>query len=239
MLLEQRVGNDGIKALAVVVDHPPAIAKVVLPALQQAFEDVALVELGIAEQCDHAAFRPVLHPAMGADIILGEAGEGRHRHAEADGAGGQVDVVGVLGARGIGLRAAETAEGFQLVAGLVAEQILDRVEGGARVRLHRDTVLRPQHPEEQRRHHGRQRRGGRLMPADLQAVDVLADVIGVVDDPRRQPKYLALEHLQFGDVECCRRLAGSRSGVASCCHGASPVLVAAIVSRSDTVPRIS
>src|SRR3546814_4599017 len=51
-------------------------------------------------------------------------------------AGREVDVVDVLGARGVGLRATEAAEVLHLVAALVAEQVLDGVEHRARMRLH-------------------------------------------------------------------------------------------------------
>jgi hypothetical protein len=45
---KEPVGDHGVEALAVVVDDPPEIADVVLPAFEQGLEDVALVELGIA-----------------------------------------------------------------------------------------------------------------------------------------------------------------------------------------------
>ena len=48
--LKQPILDHAVQALAVVIDDPPDIADVVLPALQQGFEDVALVELGIARQ---------------------------------------------------------------------------------------------------------------------------------------------------------------------------------------------
>ena len=54
---EQPVVDDAVEALAVVVDHPPQIPHVVLPAFEQRLEDVALVELGVADQRHHAARR--------------------------------------------------------------------------------------------------------------------------------------------------------------------------------------
>jgi hypothetical protein len=86
------------------------------------------------------------------------------------------------------LRALVAAEIFQLLAALVAEQILDGVKHRACMRLHRDAVLRPQHREIQRRHDIGERGGGGLMAADLQAVAVGPDVVGAVDGPRRQPE---------------------------------------------------
>ncbi len=209
--LPQPFAHHGVEALAVVVDHPPGVAQAVLPALQQRLEDIALVHLGVADQRDHPPFGAVLHPAMRLDVILHQRGEQGLRHAEADRAGGEIDVVGVLGARRIGLRALEAAEIFQLVAGLVAEQILDGVKHRAGMRLHRDAVFRPQHREIQRRHDGGERRRRGLMAADLQAVDIGPDVVGVMDGPGRQPQHLAGQRRQqfqacgfdwHGDAPC-------------------------------------
>src|SRR5690606_18460419 len=54
-LPEQAVRDDGVEALAVVIDHPPEIANVMLPAFQQSFIDVALVQFRIAHERYHAA----------------------------------------------------------------------------------------------------------------------------------------------------------------------------------------
>ena len=153
-LFPQALGHDGIEALAVVVDDPPGVAQTLLPALDQGFVDVAFVHFGIADEGDHSAFwaaSVVFAEAVRGDVILGEGRKDRLRRAEADGARREIDVVGVLGARGIGLRAAESAEGFELVARLLSEQVLNGVEHRARVRLDRDAVLRSQHREVERR----------------------------------------------------------------------------------------
>jgi hypothetical protein len=120
---------------------------------------------------------------MSRDVVLHQRGEQRLRDAEADRAGGEIDVVDVLGARRIALRALEAAEILQLLARLVAEQILMAWNTGRGMRLHRDAVLRLQHGEIQRRHDRRQRGRGGLMAADLDAVGIGADVVGVVDGP--------------------------------------------------------
>ena len=151
---EQPVRDHRIEALAVVVDHPPEVPHVVLPALQQGLEHVALVELGIAHQRDHPPRIPADHPLAG-EIVPGERRKHGLRRAEPDRAGREVDVVVVLGARGVGLGAAEAAEALQPLAALAAEQILDGVEDGRGVGLHGDPVLGPQHVEIERRHHRR------------------------------------------------------------------------------------
>ena len=56
---EQPVGDHGVEALAVVVDDPPEIADIVLPAFEQRLEDVAFVEFGVAGERDHPARRLV------------------------------------------------------------------------------------------------------------------------------------------------------------------------------------
>src|SRR3546814_5483054 len=117
-LPEQAVSDDRVQALTVVVDHPPDVADVVLPALQKRLVDVALVQLRVADKRDHTALPPVLAgPALEADIVLGQRREAGDRRAEPDGAGGEIDIVRVLGARGIGLRAAERPEPLQLLTG--------------------------------------------------------------------------------------------------------------------------
>ncbi len=133
---------------------------------------------------------------MRGDVVLHQRGEQRLRNAETDRAGREIDVVGILGARGIGLRALVAAKVLQLLAGLVAEQILDGMKHRARMRLHRDAVLRTKHGEVQRRHDVGERGGRRLMAADLQPVGIGPDVIGVMDRPRRQPEDLACQRGQ-------------------------------------------
>ena len=149
--LPEPLAYDGIEALPVVVDHPPAIAQPLFPALQQRFENVALVELGIAGERDHAALAPARAPAMRADIVLHERGEERLSDAKADRSGGKVDIVGVLGPRRIGLGAAIAAEVFESFLRLLSEQVLDRVVGRRRMRLDRNTVFGPEHAEIERR----------------------------------------------------------------------------------------
>ena len=198
--LPQALADHRVEALAVVVDDPPRVADAVLPALEQRLEDVALVHLRIADERDHAAFRPVLGPAMGLHVILHQAGKQRLCDAEAHRPGGEIDVVDVLGAGGIGLRALVAAEILQLLPGLAPEQILDRVVDRAGMGLHRHPVLRPQSRKIQRGQDRGEGSGRRLVPADLQAVLAGAQVIGVVDRPGGEPEHLTLEFLQDAQV---------------------------------------
>jgi|GEM_PF-3753607 len=147
-LVGERGGDHRIQALAVIVDDPPGIAEVMLPAFDQGLIDIALVELGIAGQRHHAAGRPGVltarpAPVMGMDVVLHQAGERGHGDAEPDRAGGEIDVIGILGTRGIGLRPAQSPEAFQLVEILVAEQVLDGMEDRRGMRFHGDPVFRP------------------------------------------------------------------------------------------------
>ena len=198
---EKTIGNDRVEALAVVIDDPPEIADVVLPAFEQRLEDVALVELGIAGERDHAAGRLIgRRQLLQPDIILRDRAEQGHADAEPDRTRRKIDDVAVLGARRVRLGSAKGAKSFQLVARLMAEQILDRVKDRRGVRFDRDTILRPQHVEIERRHQGRDRSARRLMAADLESVTVRAQVIGVVDHPGRQPQHLALERGQAREL---------------------------------------
>ncbi len=174
-----------------------------LPALEQRLVDVALVELGVADQRHHAPLLGSgLVPAARLHVVLHQAREGGHGDAEADRAGREVDVVGVLGARRVGLRAAHGAKALEMLAALPAEQILDGVEHRAGVRLHRHPVLGPQDGEVERGHDGGQRSTRGLMAADLQPVDIPAAVVGMVDGLRGQPQELPLQIAQgfYGQV---------------------------------------
>src|SRR5579862_2682667 len=83
----------------------------------------------------------------------------------------------------------------------MAEQILNGVKHRACMRLHRNAVLRSEHGEIKRRHDGGERGGRRLVSADLQAVGIGPDMIGVVDGPRGQPQHLARQRVQ--NVQAC------------------------------------
>jgi hypothetical protein len=69
-----------------------------LPTFEQRFENIAFVELGVADQRHHTPFRPIEAPAMRAHVILRQRRKQRLRHAEADRAGGEIHVVDILGA---------------------------------------------------------------------------------------------------------------------------------------------
>ena len=73
--LPQAFAHDGVEALAVIVDDPPAIAQALLPAFEHRLEHVAFVELGVADQRHHAALGPRQAPAVGAHIVLHQRGE--------------------------------------------------------------------------------------------------------------------------------------------------------------------
>ena len=102
---KEPVLDDAVEALAIVVDDPPDIPDVVLPAFQEGLENVALVELGIAGQGDHPAAGPSPgRSCFEPDIVLDQGGEQGDGHPQADRARREVDIVAVLGPRRIGLR---------------------------------------------------------------------------------------------------------------------------------------
>jgi hypothetical protein len=194
---EQLLRHDAIQALAVVVDHPPEIADVVFPALEQGLEDVALVELGVADDRHHPPGRPILgDEPVQADIVLGQGREERHGSTEADRARGEVDRCRVLGPGRVGLRPAQGPEPLERVSGLLAQEVVGGVHDRARMRLDGDPVARPEHVEEKRRHDGRDRGAGGLVAADLELVAARPQVVGVVDRPGREPEQLLLDRRQ-------------------------------------------
>src|SRR5690606_19120480 len=119
------LADNAVKALPVIVDHPPGVAKIMLPAFLQALIDIALVQLRIADKRDHPPLEPVRRPFPGADIVLYDGGESGDGDAKADGPRREIHVIDILGTAGIRLRAAVPPEILQLLSGLIAHQILD------------------------------------------------------------------------------------------------------------------
>ena len=145
------------------------------------------------------------HLEVAGDVAVRERAPDRRRGADADGAGREVDGVGVLGAAGVALQPAELAQPRQI--GLVerAEQVVDRVQHGRRVRLDRDAVGRTQMLEVQRGHDRDDRRRGGLVAADLHARIGLAHLVGVVHHAHGQPQHALLhgvEHVELAGL--CR-----------------------------------
>ena len=241
MRVEQPVADDRVEALAVVVDHPPAVAEVVLPAFEQRLVDVALVELGVADQRDHAALRAGrVVPAVGVHIVLHQAGEQRLRRRRGRPSRSRNRRRRCPWcARDRTARRRSRGSSRSFSRRLVAEQVLDGVEHRARVRLHRDAVLRPQHVEIERRHQRGERGGRGLMAADLQPVDALAQMVGVVDRPAGEPQHLLFELAQ--ETKLVRGRVRRCSSVIE--HGLSGVLGTAEVlspcrSKSERAARI-
>jgi hypothetical protein len=58
---------------------------------------------------------------MAPDVILDETCKDRLRRTQPDGAGGEIDIVGILGAGWIGLRTAIASEVLKILQRLVAE----------------------------------------------------------------------------------------------------------------------
>src|SRR5215510_7783389 len=56
--------------------------------------------------------------------------------------------------------------------------------------------------EIERRHDGRKRGGRGLVATDLQAVDVVAEVVGMMDGPAREPEHLAFQLAQDREIVC-------------------------------------
>src|SRR6185437_5654155 len=104
--LEHAVRAGRVEALAIVIDDPPEVADIVLGSLNDRFIDIALVELGIADQSDEAAAVLLVQPAVGGEIVLDEAGKERDRNSKPDRTGREIDRDPVLRPAGVALRAA-------------------------------------------------------------------------------------------------------------------------------------
>src|SRR5437764_5676499 len=117
---EEPVGDHGVEALAVVIDYPPEIADIVLPAFEEGLEDVALVELGVTGERNHSArWRVARHQARQTQIVLHQRGKERNANPEPDRAGRKIDDIAILAAPRVGLGAAQGADAFQFIAALV------------------------------------------------------------------------------------------------------------------------
>ena len=177
--------------------------------LDQAFVDIALVEFGIAHQCDHPAGVGLGELPVRDEIVLHETGEGSDRDAEAYRSGREIDGDDVLRPARIALSTAEPTEAFELVAALIAKQIVDRVEHRPGVRLDRDLVIGSERVEVERCHDRADRCARRLMSADLEAVAAITQMVGIVDRPGREPAQSRVELGYLRDELLIDRLAGN------------------------------
>ncbi len=205
--LEDAVGDDGVQALPVVIDHPPDVADVVLPAF------VAAPRRRCLRRTRHRRASAIIRPAGDRP-----APSSLVRRYSCTSAAKLVSATprptepvekstssASLVRDGIRLRAAERAEPFELLARLAPEQVLDRVEDRAGVRLDRDAVPGPQDVEVERRHQRDDRRRRRLMASDFQAIELRPDVVRVMDHPDGEPQHLLFDRVQRGQPRAIRR----------------------------------
>ena len=188
------VRHDAVERLAVEVDDPHHLAEARDHRVRDRLPAGALVELGVADQRDLAAAAGDVEVA--GDVAVRERAPDRRGGAEAHGAGGVVDRVGVLRPARVGLQAAVGAQRGQVAAVEPAEQVVDRVQDRARVRLDADPVRRLERREPQRGHQRHHAGAGGLVAADLHAGAVRPHAVGVVDDAGRQPQHAALDAVQ-------------------------------------------
>ena len=192
--------DHAIQTLAVVVDHPPDMAQIVFPTLQQRLVNIALVQFGVANQRDHAAQRGGA-PAVAVQVILNKRGKDRQGRAKADRAGGKIHIVGVFGPRRIGLHAAPAPEVRQFFPALLPHQILDRMKHRPGMGFDRNPVLRAQSVEIKCCQNADRGGTAGLMAAYLDiAIGFGAQVVGVVDRPASEPEEAAFKLFQQGKV---------------------------------------
>jgi hypothetical protein len=134
-------------------------------------------------------------------IAGGQAAEGGGDRAQSHGSRRQIHHGRVLAPAGIGLQATELAERPEIVDTEPTAQVLDRVERGRGVGLHRHHIGGAQRAEVQRGQQADDRGRRGLVAADLEAV-ARAPGVGVVHHPRAQPEHAALDALE--EVEVAR-----------------------------------
>jgi Lrp/AsnC family transcriptional regulator, leucine-responsive regulatory protein len=193
------VGHDPVERLPVEVDDPQHLAEPRHHRVDQGLPDRALVQLRVAEQRDPPA--ALRHREVPGHVAVGDGAPDRGGRADADRPGGEVGGHRVLQPRRVALQPAELAQRRQVPLVERAEEVLDRVQHGRGVRLHRHAVGRPQVGEIERGHDRRDRRRRRLVPADLHARRRRADLVGVVRDRRGQPQDAVLDGLQRGEID--------------------------------------
>ncbi len=203
-LLDLLVGDHAVEALPVDVDDPRHVAEPLQGRIGDRLPDVALVELGVADECDEPG-RPLGHrPEVGVDVPASHRREERGDGPEPDRAGREVGDVGVLRAARVGLQAADRPQPRQVRPVEFAGQVLDRVVHRAGVRLDGDLVVARQVPEPQRGHdrHHRRRRG--LVATDLDRHPGRGRgplPVGVVDHPGRQPQDPLLHPTEHVEID--------------------------------------
>jgi hypothetical protein len=105
-------GDDAVEALPVEIDDPERIAEASRERFRQGLPDVALVELGVAQQRDEA---PSGRDAVaGPQKCIGQRGEERRRRTEPDGTRREIDRERVLRPARIALQAPEVPEPGQV-----------------------------------------------------------------------------------------------------------------------------
>ena len=101
-VFDQLVGppytDHAVEALPVIVDDPPAVLDLVLPALQQGLVDIAFVQFRVAHQRDHARVAAGIDHAVQPQVILHQGCEHRLGHAKAHRPRGEIHIGLVLGA---------------------------------------------------------------------------------------------------------------------------------------------
>ena len=196
---EGDVGHHAVERLAVEVHHPQHLAELGHAGVGHRLPDRALVELGVAHEGDLAAHRRRLE-AVVLEVAARERAPDRGGGADAHRAGRVVHRVGVLGAAGVALQAAERAQRLEVGALEAAQQVVDRVQHRRGVRLDRHAVLGAQLREPERAHEAHHRGARRLVAAHLHAGAVLAHAVGVVDDGRGEPQHAPLDRSQRVEI---------------------------------------
>ena len=155
--------------------------------LGDSFPHRAFVQFGIAHYGNVAVVNSGVGEQVRLVVLIHERGEVGGDRPKSDRAGGEVHVVGVLGAAGIGLKAVVLSQHGQVGCVEVVKQVLNRVIDGRGVRLDRYAVARAHKVEVQRCHDGGDGRARSLVSTHLAAVQAVPNVVGMMHHVHREP----------------------------------------------------
>lgn len=215
-LVDPDAGHDPVEGLTVEVDDPHDLAQALGCVVGHRFPDVALVQFGVTEEGDEATGRSCTE--VGIDIASRRGREEGCRGSEAHRTGREVDLVGILGPRRVGLQPALGPQRRQV--GLVesAQEVVDGVQHRRGVGLDADPIRSIEVGEPQCRHCRHQGGRTRLVAADLDPVTGAAVVVGRVDDAGAQPEHSLCDLVENLGVRARVHPGHGRSGHAEGSH---------------------
>ena len=174
--MDFHTGNNTVQGLTVEVNNPGDVAQPLGCLVSDGFPDVAFVQLCITDECIEARVIPRTKVVI--NVTASQRRKKRGSCTQAHGPCGEINMVRVLGARGVGLQSTQFAKACEVRTIQLAQEVLDGVEHGRSVRLDGDAVSSIKVSKVQRGKCGYERGGGGLVPSDLDPITSVAIVVG-------------------------------------------------------------